>query len=78
MDNIKLKKLVIEINKVIKSKSSKLSTKDFEILVTIREELKSTSNREGIANLLYKLVQLCVRVGLASTLVKIAKKYFSG
>lgn len=47
MNKRKVNKVIKDINSVIKSRSSKLSRKDLEILIEIKAGLQAESTKEG-------------------------------
>lgn len=59
--------LVRNINKVLKSKKSKLSQRDRELLIVVRENLKKAKTKYAILRV---IVQLCKIFGIIISLIK--------
>jgi hypothetical protein len=70
MNKKNFQKVITDVNKVIKSKESNLSKKDLESLVTIRENLKSATDKKGILYLLWKALQMCGNAGLIKFIIE--------
>lgn len=66
MEKSELENLIRNIDKVIKSKSSRISKKDLEILVKIREGLRNSKTKRTLKKYLDMLLKL---IGIASTLI---------
>jgi hypothetical protein len=55
--------LIRVLNRVINSKTSKLSQKDREALIVMREKLKNTNTKKGMWKIIDRLIRL---IGIGS------------
>ena len=65
MEKALMQKFIKDIDKVVNSKSSEISSKDLVILVTIREGLKNAKSKKSYKKYIDMLLRL---IGIASSI----------